>query len=276
MQIGRVLSVLRERAGLTQAQAAAKASVSVGTVNRYEGWQDRAALRIPTLRAIADACGATTEERDGLVRLAGTHEEGWWLEDPALPEILSPLVSFESYATYEHVWASLLVPGLLQTPAYALALHQSALPRADAATIQASVDARIKRQSVLGADGLHLWVVLKESVLRDKIGGPAVMAEQLGHLIDVSRQPHITLQVLPSEVGHVAGGGHFLQLGRDDADPMASMAVVYLELHKRGLYLDAAADVQEYKIAFDCLRSEAVGAERSRSLLDTARQEHTR
>ncbi|ONI48533.1 helix-turn-helix transcriptional regulator [Streptomyces sp. IB2014 011-1] len=276
MQIGRVLSTLRERAGLTQAQAATAAGVSIGTVNRYEGWQDRASLRIPTVRAIAEACGATAEERDALVRLASTQEEGWWLETPALPDVLSPLVSFEKYATYEHVWAESLVPGLLQTPAYALALHESARPRADADTVQANVDARIKRQSVLDGGGLHLWVVLKESVLQDEIGGHAVMAEQLGHLIDISRKPHITLQVLPRSVGHVAGGGHFLLLGREDADPMASMAVVYLELHKRGMYLDAPPDVQEYKIVFDYLRSEAVDTETSRTLLDQARQEHAR
>ncbi|MFB7031035.1 MULTISPECIES: helix-turn-helix domain-containing protein [unclassified Streptomyces] len=278
MQIARALAALRERAGLTQAQVAASAGVSIGTVNRYEGWQDRAALRIPTVRAIADACEATAAERDELVRVASTHEEGWWLEDPALPAILSPLLSFENYATYEHVWASQLVPGLLQTPAYALALHQSGQRRTDADTTRAKVDARIKRQEVL-TGGLHLWVVLKESVLHDEIGGHEVMADQIGHLIDASREPHITLQVLPREVGHVAGdgGGHCIILGREDRDPMASMAVVYLELHQgRGLYLDDPDHVGQYKIMFDYLRSEAADADRSRTLMDAARQEHAR
>ncbi len=279
MRIGRALGALRERAGLTQAQVAAAASVSVGTVNRYEAWQDRSALRIPTVRAIADACGASDEEREELVRVASTHDEGWWLETAAaLPEILSPLVSFESYAAYEHVWANQLVPGLLQTPAYALALHQAAHPRTDTDTIRATVDARMRRQEVLGAD-LHLWVVLKESVLQDRVGSGAVMAEQIGHLIDASREPHITVQVLPHEAGHVAGagGGHFVILGREDtADPMASMSVVYLELLHRGLYLDAGDDVREYRMIFDHLRSEAASAAHSRTLMDHARQEHTR
>ncbi|MFZ4138531.1 Scr1 family TA system antitoxin-like transcriptional regulator [Streptomyces koyangensis] len=119
MQIGRALFTLRDRAGLTQTQVAAAAGVSVGTVNRYEGWQDRSKLRVPTVRAIADACGATAEERDSLTRLVSSQEDGWWLDHPALPDILSPLVSFEAYAAYEHVWANRLVPGLLQTPAYA-------------------------------------------------------------------------------------------------------------------------------------------------------------
>ncbi|WP_073229399.1 helix-turn-helix domain-containing protein [Streptomyces sp. NBRC 110465] len=278
MQIGRVLSALRERAALTQAEVAGRAGVSIGTVNRYEGWQDRTRLRVPTVRAIADVCGATESERDGLVRLATSHEDGWWLEHPALPDILNPLMSFEAYAAYEHVWANQLVPGLLQTEGYAFALHQVADPRADASSIKAKVTARMNRQGILSDSGLHLWVVMKQSVLTDGIGGAKVMAEQISHLIEVSSQPNIDLQVLPRGRGHVANsGGHFVLLGRDDgADPMASMAVVYLELHRRGLYLDAPGDVSEYKIMFDYLRSAAADPETSRDLLESARQEYTR
>lgn len=275
MLIARGLHALLTRSGQTQSAVAKTAGVSVGTVARYLGWQDRARLRVPTMRAIAEACGATDAERDGLVQLVTDQGAGWWMDDPAVPEVLDPLVSFERYAAYEHVWASQLVPGLLQTPEYALALHQSSQPRADADTIRARVDARMRRQDVLG--DLHLWVVLKESILRDLIGGPKVMADQLGHLIDASREPHITLQVLPRHVGHVAGtgGGPFVILGREDTpDPMATMAVVYLELHRRGLYLDDTKDVGEYKIMFDHLRSEAENADRSRTLMDEARQEH--
>ncbi len=276
MQIGRVLSALRERAKLTQAEVAGRAGVSIGTVNRYEGWQDRARLRVPTVRAIADACGATESERDGLVRLATSHEDGWWLEHPALPDILNPLVSFEAYAAYEHVWANQLVPGLLQTERYAFALHQVAQPRVDASTIAANVQARLKRQEILS--NLHLWVVLKQSVLTDGIGGASVMAEQIGHLLDMSERPNIDVQVIPRGRSHVAtSGGHFVLLGRDDeASPMASMAVVYLELHQRGLYLDAPEHVSEYKIMFDYLRSAADDPETSRDLLQSARQEYTR
>lgn len=44
---------------------------------------------------------------------------------PAVPEILDSLMSFEDVATYEHVFANTLVPGLLQTPRYAFALHET-------------------------------------------------------------------------------------------------------------------------------------------------------
>ncbi|MFI1831321.1 helix-turn-helix domain-containing protein [Streptomyces sp. NPDC020412] len=277
MRIGRVLFVLRDRAGLTQTEVAAQAGVSVGTVNRYEGWQDRSKLRLPTVRSIADACGATSSERDALVRLVTSQEEGWWLEHPALPDIISPLVSFEAYATYERVWASQLVPGLLQTPEYDRALHRATQPQLNPDEIEATVKARGKRQEVLNEQGLHLSVVLKASVLDDVVGTPEVMRDQITHLINMSERPNVELRVLPRRYGHLAGsGGHFVHLGRDnEADPLASMSVVYLELHHRGLYLDAPDDVSKYSSMFDYLLAAAADAESSRELLERARQEHT-
>ncbi|NWF30882.1 helix-turn-helix domain-containing protein [Streptomyces sp. PKU-EA00015] len=278
MQIARGLQALRSRAGRTQTEVAKLAGVSVGTVNRYESWQDRAKLRVPTVRAIADACDATASERDALVQLVTSQESGWWMDHPAVPEILNPLMSFEAYAAYEHVWANSLVPGLLQTPRYALALHQAAEMRADPDTITNTVDARIQRQSILArSPALHLWVVLDQAVLRREVGDASVMVEQIDHLSAMADRPNIDLQVLPASRGaHAAGsGGHFVLLGRDDErDPMASMAVVYLELHRRGLYLDAPDDVRDYKIMFDYLRSHAADSATSRTLLAEARQEH--
>jgi transcriptional regulator with XRE-family HTH domain len=278
MQIARGLSALRARAGRTQTDVAKRAGVSVGTVNRYESWQDRAQLRVPTVRAIADACGASTSEKNALVELVTSQKAGWWMDHPALPEILEPLLSFEDYAAFEHVWANALIPALLQTPRYALALHQAAEVRTDPDTITDMVDARMKRQAILDrSPALHLWVVLDQAVLLKPVGGADVMREQIDHLITMSERPNVDIQVLPMSTGaHAAGsGGHFVLLGRDDErDPMASMAVVYLELHRRGLYLDSPEDVAEYKIMFDYLRSAGADRAKSRRLLDDARQEH--
>lgn len=280
MQIARGLQALRARVGRTQAEVAKLAGVSIGTVNRYESWQDRAKLRVPTVRSIADACDATASERDALVQLVITQESGWWMDHPAMPEILDPLVSFEAYATYENVWANTLVPGLLQTRQYALALHQAENVRVDAETIVSRVDLRMKRQSILDrSPALHLWVVLDEAVLRRPVGDADVMVEQLDHLCTMTDRPNIDIQVLPVSLGaHAAGsGGHFVLLGRDDeSDPMASMAVVYLELHRKGLYLDSPEDVADYKIMFDYLRRDAADSATSLALMAKARQEHTR
>ena len=279
MQIARGLKALRTRAGLTQAEVAKRASVSVGTVNRYETWQDRAKLRVPTVNALADACGASASERDALADLVRNQQNGWWMDHPAVPEVMDPLMSFEDVAEYEHVYANALVPGLLQTPSYALALHQAQDVREEADAIESKVDARIKRQAILErSPAPHLWVVLDEAVLRRPIGGAEVMAEQVDHLLSMAQRPQVDIQVLQFGIGaHAAGsGGHFVILGREDeGSPLDSMNVVYLELHKRGLYLDAPSEVQSYKLMFDYLRSQAANTAASLELLAAARQEFT-
>ncbi|MFE9291120.1 helix-turn-helix domain-containing protein [Streptomyces olivaceus] len=279
MQIARGLKSLRSSAQLTQSEVAKRAGVSVGTVNRYETWQDRAKLRIPTVKAIADSCGATPEELATLTDLVRNQENGWWMEHPAVPEVMDPLMSFEDVAAYEHVFANALVPGLLQTPHYALALHEAQEVRTEAQVIANKVDARIRRQAILDrSPALHLWAVLDDAVLRRHVGGPAIMREQIEHLIAMASRPNVDIQILRFSAGaHAAGsGGHFLLLGRDDErDPLSSMNVVYLELHRRGLYLDEPTDVHDYKLMFDYLRSQAADTAASLDLLTAARRELT-
>ncbi|MFD4528082.1 DUF5753 domain-containing protein [Streptomyces sp. NPDC058470] len=214
-----------------------------------------------------------------MIQLVRDQENGWWMDHPAVPEVMDPLLSFEDVAAYEHVFANALVPGLLQTPRYALAMHEALDVRTEADVIASKVDARVKRQAILDrSPSLHLWVVLDEAVLQRSVGGVDVMAEQIGHLHAIAQSPNVDIQVLQFTAGaHSAGsGGHFLILGRDDeGDPLGSMNVVYLELHKRGLYLDAPAEVQSYKLMFDYLRSQAADTSVSLALLAAARQELT-
>ncbi|MCQ8191902.1 helix-turn-helix domain-containing protein [Streptomyces rugosispiralis] len=276
MQIARGLIALRERCGLTQTQVAERAGVSKATVSRYEAWQDRARIRWATVKALADACEASAEEREALVRVVKSQSEGWWVGNSAVPEWIDPLVSFEHEAEYEHVYANNVVPGLLQTRGYATAIHRATELRTPNEQVERMVDARMQRQSILDRQvPLHLWVILDEAVLRRIVGDEAVMAEQLDHLYDMAQRPNIDIQLLPFTAGaHAAGSGHFVILGRDDArNPLNSMAVVYIEMRRRGLYLDDVDAVSSYKLSFDYLRSQAADSTVSLRLLGTVRQE---
>ncbi|MGO4423401.1 Scr1 family TA system antitoxin-like transcriptional regulator, partial [Streptomyces sp. MCAF7] len=167
MQIARGLISLRERCGLTQTQVAERSGVSKATVSRYEAWQDRARIRWATVKALADACDASKEERDALVKVARSQSEGWWVGNSAVPEWMDPLVSFEQEAAYEHVYANNVVPGLLQTRAYAAAIHRATELRTPSEKVERLVEARMQRQGILDRDAaLHLWVILDEAVLR--------------------------------------------------------------------------------------------------------------
>lgn len=141
------------------------------------------------------------------------------------------------------------------------------------------VDARIQRQEILKrTPPLHLWAVLDEAVIRRIVGDATVMVEQLDHLQVMAQRPNIDIQLLPFSAGaHAAGASHFVVLGRDDErNPLNSMAVVYIEMRRRGLYLDDADDVRSYKLTFDYLRSQAADAAATVDLLAAARQEFSR
>ncbi|MFE4496098.1 helix-turn-helix domain-containing protein [Streptomyces niveus] len=279
LQIARSLVALRDRAGLSQGELAKRAGCSRQTVSRYETWQERARLTVPMIRSLAGACGATPKEAEALADLVRAQDEGWWVDDPAIPEWMDPLVSFEDAATYVDIYANALVPGLLQTPAYALASYQASQVRAVQEEIDRRVEARIRRQDILTRADLHLWAILTESVLRCLVGNPQVMAEQLAHLEEMAARPNVTIQVLPHSAGASAAGssGHFMMVGRDDErDPLNSMAVVYLELATRGFYFDDPDDLGAYKLTTTYLRSQAQDATVTLDTLAAVRQEYSR
>ncbi|GAA2685938.1 helix-turn-helix transcriptional regulator [Streptomyces lunalinharesii] len=118
---------------------------------------------------------------------------------------------FVSYLEKEKKAASILdysvhgIMGLLQTEAYAHAIFRAGHPHAPADVIKGKVDARIGRRTVMAQeDPPTLWVVLHEACLRTHVGGPAVMAAQLGHLIASAESPGIDMQVITFAAGAAA------------------------------------------------------------------------
>ncbi|MGW1839603.1 helix-turn-helix domain-containing protein [Streptomyces sp. NPDC002067] len=279
LQIARFLIRLRERAGLSQAEAAAKAGISKPTVSRYENWLTQAKLTVPTVTALARAYQATQQEIDVLVELTRRQADGWMPDPHTVPEWMDALVSIEAAAQYEYAFSARLVPGLLQTRGYALATHEAVDARADPEEIARRVEGRMQRQNALERPDLHLWVIIDEAVLRRVVGSRQVMAEQIEHLEEMTRRPNIALQVLPDSAGPsaVGAGGNFVILGRDgdDGQPLSAMAVVYLETHRRGAYLDGPEDVAAYRLMYQRLTAHAADTATTLDLLAAARQEYT-
>lgn len=95
------------------------------------------------------------------------------------------------------------------------------------------------------------------------------MAQQIAHIQEMSERPNVGVQILPFTRGaHAAGsGGHFVLLGRDDeGTPLDSLHVVYLELPRKGIYLDTPSDIHAYRVMYDYLRSTAADPASSSAL----------
>ena len=207
-------------------------------------------------------------EREALLTLARqSRERGWWqVYGDAVPEWFATYVGLEAEASSISMYQAEVVPGLLQTKGYAMALHRAAAITATEEEIEQQVEVRMERQAHLeDADGPRLWVVLNEAVIQRMVGDRAVMHDQLAKLIDASQRPSITLQVLPFSAGaHASMDSAFSIVS---FDPPAEGDVVYFEHPTWSLYLEKHEEISRYRLVFEHLRASALSLEMTRTQL---------
>jgi hypothetical protein len=191
----------------------------------------------------------------------------------ALPGSCLDYVIMESAASEIMTYEAQVVPDLLQTDDYARAItaagpgYVTDQQREDVVAAKAA-----RRQAVLGASAQrHLSVILGEAALRQAVGGPGVMAGQIGHLVRlINDLPGLTIQVLPFSAGaHAAAASASLAILRFPDAP--GLGVVYLEALAGGVCLECQEDIDRYLRAFALLRGAALSAPDSARLLNDLR-----
>ncbi|MFD8821582.1 helix-turn-helix domain-containing protein [Streptomyces sp. NPDC059605] len=265
-QLGADLRRLRDRKGLTLEEAGARVGISKATLSRYE--TKEGTVKWPVVDALCREYGAPDQERELLVDLAkGARVQGWWhsLADP-IPESMNLMLTLEDEVVREDHYACMYVPGLLQTRAYAEAVHRASEMRCTEEEIHHMVDIRMKRQDLLTrTDPPHIWAVIDEAVIRRVVGGRDIMREQLKYLSSQASQPHVTVQVLPFKAGaHAAAVGSFVILG----GPVPELDVVYVDIIGGGLFMEKPPELARYRLAFEYLRAQALDIDLSASFLD--------
>ncbi|RPE43587.1 helix-turn-helix protein [Streptomyces sp. Ag109_O5-1] len=270
-QLGADLRRLRELKGLTLEEAGARVGISKATLSRYE--TKEGTVKWPAVDALCREYGASDEERLALVELAkGAKIQGWWrsLADP-IPESMNLMLTLEDEVVREDHYASVYIPGLLQTRAYAEAVHRASEVQCGEREVQHMVDIRMKRQELLQRDEPpHIWCVIDEAALRRKVGGSDVMREQLHHLLATSQLPHVTIQVLPFSTGaHSAAVGSFAIL----RGPSPELDVVYMDLLGGGLFMEKQTELERYRLAFEYLSAQALDLDSSAELVDRISRE---
>jgi transcriptional regulator with XRE-family HTH domain len=267
-ELGTLLRKLRNDKGLTVDQVAEHLLCSPSKVSRMETGH-----RGATLRDVRDLCGlyGVTEqaERDRLMTLAREgKQQGWW-QSYDLP--YSTYVGLEAEAISVHDYDSAVVPGLLQTADYARALYEAAIPQLSMPeltreVVDQRIEARLRRQQLLTrqSDPLHFRTVLDEAVLHRVIGSAGIMKDQLQRLIESSRLPNITIQVIPYSAGaHPALDSTFNIL--EFAPPVPD--VVYVEGLVGWIYVERPEDVNRYRLVFERLSEMALSPDKSSELI---------
>jgi hypothetical protein len=177
-------------------------------------------------------------------------------------------IRLESYATEVWTLETVFVAGLLQVPEYVRAVRLVSKPDASEVDLQRAVELRAERQRRLtGSNPPRLRVVLDEGVFDRMVGGPAVAAAQIGHLIKMSSLRHVSIQLMPKSAGPYRGMDYAFSVLRFDATP--GMDVAYFEGLLSATYYEKQREVEEHVALFEQISAAALSPEATRSALDT-------
>ncbi|MDX3851771.1 helix-turn-helix transcriptional regulator [Streptomyces sp. AK02-01A] len=273
-RLGQELRRLRELKGMTAEEVAERLLVSQSKISRLENGR-----RSISQRDVRDLCGVYEVEDqrvvDSLMQMAkDSRQQGWWHAFGDIP--YSVYIGLETDAASLRVFEPQVVPGLLQTRPYAEALINGALPESTTPDVDKRVGVRLRRQDRVTApeNPLRLWAVVDEAALRRVVGDRQLMREQLEHLVEQSQLPHVTVQVLPFDMGaHPGISGHYAILEFPDA---ADSSVVYIEGVTSDLYLEKANDVQRYSVMYEHLRAQALNVDQTRQLIAEIAKDYAR
>ncbi len=252
--ISRDLRTMRERAGLTQREAARVLACGQAKINHLES--GRTGPKPKEVAALLRAYGASAEHADRMASLAARADQtAWWAPySKVLRDWFQTFVGLEGLATAEFSYASRLLPGQLQTSDYAAGLlvgHAGVAPM-DAPLI---VRARMDRQRLTDETRpLRFAAVIEQVVFERKVGGEAVMRQQLEHILRLMKLDNVEVQVMPTAVAvHDGLDGDFLVLDFDKAQ-----SIGYVGHADGAIYIQDSERVARYKESADRIREAAL------------------
>lgn len=249
----------REAAGITIEVVTERLGCSPSKVSRIETGHTGAAPR--DVHDILDIYGVPESVHRELVQIAReAKQKGWW--HPFSTVLNSAYVGLEAAARSIRTYEQQVVPGLLQSEEYAIAMIRAARLGDTDAEIEQRVHVRMERQSLLTQDDpIDLRVVLDEAVLSRPVGGDKVMRDQLIRLIEAAGLPNVTMQILPFAAGPHAGmDGTFAILEFEEAE---DADVVFAENATGGLFLEKAEELRKYYSIFEKIRATALDPDES-------------
>jgi transcriptional regulator with XRE-family HTH domain len=253
-RVRRALRQARQATPLSQGDVAKKLGWSLSKMQRIEAGE--VGVSLTDLRALLDVYGISDEAEVARLTVdARTSRRQRWWTAPEYRQHLTPalrqLIQFETGATAITAYQPNYFPGILQTPAVAQSILDSwSLSDEDR---QVRFDVRMMRGKSLieRADGPDYRLVLDESVIKRRIGGSKITAEQLEFVAQAGQRPHIHIRVVPfAKAAYIGALAPFqiLDLSHDVDD-----AVLYREPYKRDEIIHDVAEIAFHRDAFENL-----------------------
>lgn len=254
---GEVFKAFRRRAGLTQEEFAELVPYSVQTVAKIE--QGR---RFPQ----ADFVERAEEALDafGALRGAARHLS----RQPGLASWFRQWARFEAEAITLWTYECRVIPGLLQTEAYARAVTESVPPVKDDEQVNQQVVARLGRQKLFQRrPPIAFSFIIEQALIERCTGGLEVTRELVAHLLQLAAQFNVELQVMPTRQPDHAGFDGPIRL----AETPDNRWFGYSEGQRGGLLVADRKEVSIMVQRYAKLRSQAHTPEDSRGLLKRIR-----
>ncbi|SEE53867.1 Helix-turn-helix domain-containing protein [Streptomyces sp. 2112.3] len=257
--LGRRLRRLREAASLSQRALADKVGYPHTYLSRVERGEQ---LPSEALAEALDAHFAT----DGLfVELLSM------AQDASIPDYGRAVLDEETKAARIQVFESSLIPGLLQTNAYAHALIRKSLPGECEERVCELAATRMRRKRVFDREeSPFYWAIMDEAALKRPVGGAKCMTEQIDHILTMTQSPHTSIQVLPFNQGEhplLAGSLTLLTLRN-------GTATGYAESFASGESVESPRRVLQLTQRFDIARSMALPEDGSLDLIRSYLREY--
>ncbi|MFJ6937284.1 Scr1 family TA system antitoxin-like transcriptional regulator [Streptomyces sp. NPDC101132] len=252
--VGAQVAVLRRAKNMTQRELAIQLAVDEETIASIE--QGRRAL-MPDMAERMDI----TLTSGGILTAAVAHL-------PAVDQVpiwAEAFIDLEREALSLSSYQNQVIPGLLQTEAYAHAVFTNELPALSQQKIAERMAVRMGRQRILERpDPPNLSYVVSEAALRDQLGGPDVYRGAMQHLRACADLPGVTIQVMPlGRRAHAGLSGPFILIVTPDLQHLA-----YAETQRGSLLVSDPKEVNILSCKYAMLRSQALNPDETKGLLD--------
>ncbi|MGW4050653.1 helix-turn-helix domain-containing protein [Streptomyces sp. NPDC004779] len=252
--LGKILKVLRQNAGLSQAQLAADTHCSEDLVSAMERGvrtpQPEFLLRAEDVLRAGGVLAAAVEDTERAIARARVRHPDWF----------QSFANEEARALAAHYYEVQAVPGILQTPAYARSLFEHRRPMLDEETIEKLIADRISRQALFERwPAPTLTFVLEAAVLLRPFGGAGIHREQLRRILEVGQRRTVELQILMLDRDdHPYLGGAFTLL-----TPPGRREVAYTEIYGHARLITDPEEVRQHSERYGILRSQALSKRES-------------
>lgn len=269
-QLGNELRHARTAVKLTQQQVAAVLGCTQGKINKIES--GAVGVKLGDVRTMLDTFGITGDEAETLLDLAraAAGQRGNWSGYRAVvPHWFRTFTDLEPAAAEIMTWHGERIPGPLQSEHYML----KQFTEAGVTDVTSLVRNRLDRKAVFDQQQPPYYrFILSESSLRRAPGGhaPAVMLDQVEHLLALGSRERIYVHVLPFGARLAAVPNDFTIMRFPDR----TRDFVYVEHSAGGLYLDEVKDFQLFVDAWDRLRGAALERHDTRQFLQELADEY--